>query len=82
MLIGYKLLGNEALLAIKLKVKLYFEKRKTDEIVFFENKMFIESLPQLCFFDICGAALKQLHRAHFVRECNSLRNFSLDVTNK
>ena len=38
MLIGYKLLENEALLAIKLKVKLYFEKRKTDEIVFLRIK--------------------------------------------
>ena len=82
MLIGYKLLGNEALLAIKMKVRLYFEKRKTDEIVFLRIKCSLNLYLSYVSFDICGAALKQLHRAHFLRECNSLRNFSLDITNK
>ena len=56
MLIGYKLLGNEALLRmkLKLKLKLYIEGKKNKKKklmkLYFENKIFIESTGQQGLF--------------------------------
>jgi len=50
MLIGYKLLGHEVLLPMKLKLKLYFGKKKNLMKLHFENKMFIESIGQIRWF--------------------------------
>ena len=49
MLTGYKLLGHEVSLPMKLKLKLYFGKKKLMKL-YFENKMFIESIGQLHLF--------------------------------
>ena len=48
-LIGFKLLDNEALLPMKLKLKLYFEEKKLMKL-YFDNELFIESRGQCRLF--------------------------------